>query len=169
MGPKFKRKRLWVDPAFQSRLLTRLCLHLLLFALAVVHITFIFELMGSLVFNDVGQGVANLYLDFLGRQKPLLITLVLVAPILLYDLLKFSHRIAGPLYRCRHVMEEMANGKSVPPFQPRKHDLMGELFRAFNALIAEWNARADADPNAQPGGAPRADLETASPGAGSRT
>jgi hypothetical protein len=124
--------------------------------------------MGSLVLNDVGQGVGNLYLDFLGRQKPLLITLVLVTPILLYDLLKFSHRIAGPLYRCRHVMEEMANGKSVPAFQPRKHDLMRELFQAFNALIAEWNARANAHLNGHPGDAPRADLQTASPGAGSR-
>jgi hypothetical protein len=157
MGPKFKRKRLWVDPAFQCRLLARLCLHLLLFALAVIHITFLFELMGHLAWSEVGQGVGRLYLEFLGRQKPVLVTLVLVTPLLLYDLLRFSHRIAGPLYRCRQVMGEMANGRSVPAFQPRKHDLMRELFRAFNALVAEWNARVGAGPNGGRGDAPRAE------------
>jgi hypothetical protein len=150
MGPKYKRKRLWVDPAFQSRLLVRLCLHLLLFAVAVVHITFIFELMGNLALNRVGRGFGALYLEFLSSQKPLLVTLVLFTPILLYDLLKFSNRIAGPLYRCRNVMQMMARGEPVPQFQPRKHDLMRDLFQAFNALITAWNAQVSTRANGYP-------------------
>jgi hypothetical protein len=52
-------------------------------------------------------------------------------------------------------MEEMASGKPVPEFVPRKHDLMRELFQAFNALIKEWNNRLNAHANGQSNGARR--------------
>ena len=140
MKPKYKRTRLWVDPAFQSRLLLRMTLYLLLYIVVVVHIGFLFNAMTVVAANGV-NGIDVLYLDYLYQQKPLLITLVLTAPMMLYNLLKFSHRVAGPLFRCRKVMEEMAGGHAVPAFTPRKHDLMRELFQAFNALITVWNAR----------------------------
>ena len=38
-------------------------------------------------------------------------------------------------------MLEMASGKPVPEFKPRKQDLMPELFDAFNTLIKQCNAR----------------------------
>jgi hypothetical protein len=44
-------------------------------------------------------------------------------------------------------MQEMAEGKPVPEFTPRRHDLMPELFEAFNCLIREWNARAGSERN----------------------
>jgi hypothetical protein len=46
---------------------------------------------------------------------------------------KFSNRIAGPLYRCRRVMRDMAAGKIVPAFKARENDLMKEVFDVFNA------------------------------------
>ena len=60
---------------------------------------------------------------------------------ILDNLLKFSHRVAGPLYRCGNLMRQMANGQAVSEFHPRKHDLMREFFQSFNALVKVWNAR----------------------------
>jgi hypothetical protein len=56
---------------------------------------------------------------------------------------KFSHRIAGPLFRCRQVMREMTEGKTVAEFKPRKHDLLDDFVRDFNSLIREWNTRSE--------------------------
>jgi hypothetical protein len=146
MSQKFKRGRLWVDPAFQFRLLLRLGLYFLLYIFVVVHIGFAFHVMADIASNGVRDGIGGLYLEFLGSQRILLITLVLTAPIIFYSMLKFSHRVAGPLYRCRKVMEEMAEGSTAREFVPRKHDLMRELFEAFNGLIREWNEKVKAQP-----------------------
>jgi hypothetical protein len=140
MGTKYKRKRLWVD-SFQSRLLLRMGLYLFVFCAIVWHIGFIFHVVGSLAAHGIRQGAAGLYLEYRAAQKPLLYAIVLTGPIFIHDLLKFSNRVAGPLFRCRKVMAEMAEGKPVAEFTPRKYDFMGELFRAFNALIRAWNAR----------------------------
>src|SRR5262249_53175602 len=136
-----KRSQLWVDPGFQSRLLLRLVCYFVLFSFVVIHIGFVFQAMLEVGANGF-RGIYELYWDYLGKQAPLLYSLVLITPILLYDLLKFSHRIAGPLFRCRRAMQQMAEGKPVAEFKPRKRDLMRELFQAFNALIKDWNPRA---------------------------
>jgi hypothetical protein len=139
MGQKYSRGRLWVDPAFQFRLLVRLGLYFLFYIVVVIHIGFAFQVMADIAANGVRDGVGGLYLEYLSNQRILLITLILTAPIICYNMVKFSHRVAGPLLRCRKVMEEMAAGNAVPQFVPRKHDFMRELFQAFNGLIREWN------------------------------
>jgi hypothetical protein len=140
MPTKYKRSRLWVD-AFQTRLLFRMAFYLLVYVVVVWHLGFACDVLASLAANGNRKRFAQLYLEYLAAVKPLLYAFFLTAPLLLYDLLKFSHRIAGPLHRCRQVMDEMAAGKPVTEFKPRKHDFMGDLFRAFNALIGVWNAR----------------------------
>ena len=152
MGQRFSRGRLWVDPPFQFRLLVRLGLYFLLYILVVVHVGFAFQTMADLAATGARNDVGQVYLEYLLKQRILLITLVVTAPIIGYSMLKFSHRVAGPLFRCRKVMQEMAEGKAVPQFTARKHDLMRELFQAFNGLIREWNDKVrDNDPDNNPG------------------
>jgi hypothetical protein len=113
MKHKYRRTQLWVDPPFQARLLLRMWCYLLVYTLIAWHLGFLFEAMQELGRNGPGQGIDRLYLDFLGRQRPALAALVLLTPGILYDLLKFSHRVAGPLLRCRNLMQEMARGRPV--------------------------------------------------------
>lgn len=141
MQSKKNRSRLWIDPAFQGRLLLRMAAYLLIYSLAIFHFGFAFYLMADIATHGIHAGAGDLYLEYLAQQKSLLISLILFMPVLLYNLLGFSNRIAGPLFRCRKVMEEMAEGKQVPEFHPRKRDLMGPLFQAFNRLILAWNAQ----------------------------
>jgi hypothetical protein len=144
----FKRSRLVVDPPVQFRLLGRLAAYLVVYTITLLHVGFAIEVFEKVVMADDGPLVADLYLDYLGREKSLLIGIGLILPVLLYDLLKFSHRIVGPLYRCRRWMLDMAAGKPVREFVPRKHDLMTELFAAFNVLIKTCNARVATAPGA---------------------
>jgi HAMP domain-containing protein len=157
MATKYNRTRLWVDPPFQFRLLLRMGFYLFLYTACIWHIAFLFEALAAFGADGTFKGLGTLYLEFLARQRPMLFALLLIAPIFLYDLLKFSHRVAGPLFRCRRVMQEMAEGKPVAEFTPRKRDLLGEFFQTFNALIRTWNARVETSteaPAEPPGPAP---------------
>jgi hypothetical protein len=148
MKLRYKRTRLWVDPRFQTSLMLRMVFYLFLYAISVLHIGFCFEVITELGNQGPRRGIGELYVQYLLQQRSLLIALIVTAPMTLYDLLKFSNRIAGPLFRCRRVMLEMASGKTVAPFEPRKRDFMGELFQAFNALITAWNARVGSEQKA---------------------
>jgi hypothetical protein len=48
-------------------------------------------------------------------------------------------------------MRDMAEGRVVPEFRPRKHDLLAGVFVDFNALIRIWNARIGSDQPVQNG------------------
>ncbi|MFO0930240.1 MAG: hypothetical protein U0736_24970 [Gemmataceae bacterium] len=150
MDVKYRRSRLWVNSGFQGRLLVRMVGYFLVYTFVVLHVGFVFEAASNFVEDGVHKGFGQLYREFLSRQAPLLFALVLTMPPLLYDMLKFSNRVAGPLFRCQRVMGEMADGKRVDEFHPRKGDLMTELFQAFNRLIHACNAR-------QPANAPAAE------------
>jgi hypothetical protein len=139
-----QRTRLWINPAFQLRLLHQVGFYFLLYTLIVWVVGFFFEILRSFYINGFGQVQAQVYIEFFRHQEPLLLALVGVAPFFVFDLVRFTHRVAGPLHRFRSVMREMAAGKPVAEFTPRKGDLMPELFADFNALIKEWNARVGA-------------------------
>jgi hypothetical protein len=141
MGQDFKRKRLWVDPPFQGRLLARLGTYAVLYFFILWHAGFLVELASPTARAEGARNFFQLYVDFAGRNLALLVCFLLTLPAGLYDLLQFSHRVAGPLFRFRRYVDDMAAGKAVPEFHPRKNDLMRELFASFNGLIKAWNAR----------------------------
>ena len=141
MGQHFKRKRLWVDPPFQGRLLARLGTYAVLYFFILWHVGFLFEACFGANRADGTHSFSQLYVAFAGRNLALLVCFLLILPAALYDVLQFSHRVAGPLLRFRRYLDDMAAGKTVPEFRPRKHDLMRELFASFNGLVKRWNAR----------------------------
>jgi len=115
-------------------------IYFLVYSVTLCHVAFLYEVMANLP-DALARGMWALYVEFFGRQQPFLIACLAVLPILLYDMLKFSHRIAGPLYRCKKTMDAMTAGKAVTEFQPRQHDLLRDLIQSFNALIRKWNAK----------------------------
>jgi hypothetical protein len=144
MRPTNRRGRLWIDPPFQGRLLLRVGLYLVAYAVLAWHAGFALEVMSQVAAGGATRALDALYADYFRRQLPLLCGLALLVPPLLYDMLRFSHRVAGPLRRCRTLMGQMAAGEAVREFQPRRGDLMVELFASFNGLIRAHNARAAA-------------------------
>jgi hypothetical protein len=149
MARPYKRSQLWVDGPFQMRLLIRMGSYLALYAFAVLNTGFFMQIITQLVHGSgLHKSLGQLYVEFVGEQVYLLYGFVVVAPCIALDMIKFSNRIAGPLFRCRRVMTDMSNGKVVPTFVPRDHDLMREFWPVLNALIETCNSRAE-DANAQ--------------------
>jgi hypothetical protein len=151
MAARVKRQRLIVDPAMQFGLVLRIGWYLLLWSVVAFHVSFLFFVYGTFLHGGPHRHFFGLYADFFFTEKPFLTTVVVIAPLVLYDILKFSHRIAGPLYRCRRVMRDMVEGKAVPEFKAREHDFLDDVFADFNALIRAWNARVGSGQHAENG------------------
>jgi hypothetical protein len=173
MRAKFKRTRLWVDSPLQWRLMGRLTLYLVACSLVLFHVAFFYDILANLP-EVLNRGVLEFYVDFFARQTPLYIALIVVLPIFLYDMIKFSNRFAGPLYRFRRTMEAMIAGKPVTPVKIRKRDLHRDWLPTFNALIGKWNgmrtaraAQVAEDVSADPAPEPSEPAVAASSGAAS--
>ena len=66
-------------------------------------------------------------------------------PIFVWDMVRFTHRIVGPLKRLEGVLKRMADGEAIRGVQLRKDDLIESFERAFNTYLASLPS-----PNANP-------------------
>ncbi len=64
----------------------------------------------------------------------------LVLPALLIDCLVFSNRVAGPIYRLRKTMRQLADSGSAPKMQFRSADLWHDLASEFNRVTERLTA-----------------------------
>lgn len=146
MGIRYYRKRLWIKPAFQGRLLLHMGSYFLLYLVIIGVLGLLLFVQEALITKQFKLGV-GMYATYLTSLRPLLYASVLLLPYFIYDMIKFSNRVAGPLYRCQAMMREMAEGKPVREFVPRQRDLMPEFFADFNTLIRAWNSKISAEEN----------------------
>ena len=82
---------------------------------------------------------------------------LLVLPIVFWDSIRFSHRIAGPVKRLGNDFKRLVDGEAVHPIKLRKNDFCHELAENFNRLIEQ---RVASDSQATDN--PERDLETSS-------
>lgn len=63
--------------------------------------------------------------------------LMLLVPVVAYDLLRFTNRFAGPFFRLRREMQRLANDESEMPLGFRDGDYWVEIADDFNAVRKE--------------------------------
>jgi hypothetical protein len=142
----FQRKKLFVNPTIQGRLLVQLCIYWLLYNFLLWHATFLIETLPS---DGVPAPILQSYGEFCARHVIWLLCMLAAAPILMWDMVKLSHRFAGPLVRLERVAREMARGQRVARVTLRKHDMLNQFLDAFNELVEAHNRRLDkcSEPN----------------------
>lgn len=78
--------------------------------------------------------------DFLSAfgtaNRPLFLAMAIFCPLLLWDMMRYTHRIAGPMYRFRKAMEDHINGAPLTKVQLRDGDLMQEFQDTYNKFVA---------------------------------
>ena len=141
---KHHRRKLFVDSAFQGRLLLRLVFYWAIYHVALWHLLFLFTMISAAMNHDPSapaKSLGTLYRDFAVDHSSIIVCFLVMLPILGRDLLKFSHRLAGPLIRFRNTMQQMADGKPVAPVTLRKYDLPSHFLSVFNNMVKTWNER----------------------------
>jgi len=125
------RKQLLVDVRVQGALALRVCFYWLL---CIVGTT-----IALLCWRITASGPARLFylqLDDLWFQYgPVVLILAGLLPLIVYDMVRLSHRFTGPVFRLRNCMRKLAQGEHVEPIHFRKGDMWQELADEFNSLL----------------------------------
>jgi len=128
---KATRKRLIIDSKVQGALLRRCIVHWVIFGLAALVLLLPLHILGRGIDGPLSVGLASMW----DQYKLLILVVVVIMPAFLYDLVKLSHRFAGPITRLRNEMRRAARGERVKPVHFRENDFWQEVADEFNALI----------------------------------
>ena len=128
-----KRRTYFVNHPMQRGLATRLMSYfcgtwLLVFALPIC---------AKLLFSELpfNQLAASLVTDI---WFPLMISIMLL-PIVVWDSIRYSHRIAGPLGRIEASLRAIADGDNVAPIRCRNGDFCLDMVDELNRIINQKN------------------------------
>jgi hypothetical protein len=130
---KFKRSRRYVDRNVQGRLVLAAMRYwtlsvFLVAGLSLVGWLFVYPGIGTFISSEA---TAAVYL-------PMFVTAVaiatLLAPLALWDLVRLSHRFAGPMVRLRRALAELSAGGDPGAIRFRKKDFWHEMADQYNEL-----------------------------------
>ncbi len=82
------------------------------------------------------------------HSAPVFIILLALLPVFVWDTVKLSHRLAGPMYRFHKTVQRLAAGEEVEPIKLRKGDPWNDFAIDFNAMVERFNSRSPDNQNA---------------------
>ncbi len=133
------RKRLFVNREIQGRLLARTALYWMLCHGVLWMAMFLYryaEYRGAVQAGAAPRLFADLYGQFVNEHFSMWVCAIAILPIVLWDLLKFSHRVVGPLIPFQRAIESLTAGEKVADVRLRQGDLLSELQSSFNQYLA---------------------------------
>jgi len=128
---KTMRKHLFVDPKVQGALLLRVIFYWFVCLLTIALMLLCWRIV---------TGPAQLFYTHLDEMwfqyGPACVASLLLLPLVIVDVLRFSNRFSGPLLRLRRSMRQLAQGEDVEPIEFRDGDFWKEFAQEFNAVVA---------------------------------
>ena len=142
-----KRKKFWILPDFQARLIRQWTILVFVTTLATQVIT-----LGYIWYQDQHLTGQYYYVNEQAEDSSLIVDPVSVSahrimlPSVLTALVMgvlasilvgifYSHRLAGPIYRIRRTLREHEEGRKVEPIVLRRNDEFKELADDINRLL----------------------------------
>ncbi len=126
------RRRILIDSGVQGTLVRRTALYA---AATAIYLLVIFILSDTL--SHPKEPVSESLLRCLDEAIFWAPGLMLLAPLLAYDLIHISNRFVGPMFRLRRELRKLSNGETVPPMFSRQGDFWADASDSFNCLREE--------------------------------
>ena len=137
-----ERKSIFVSGPIQGRLSTRLVLYWVLYHFVLWHALFAYRYVEFRMANRLPDvAFRELYGDFVLHYYPIVLCAVSMLPIFIIDLVRLTHRIAGPIVQFQRKLKQMTAGEPVQRVRLRKGDFMEELEAVFNEYIDHYEQR----------------------------
>jgi hypothetical protein len=124
-----KRKQIYVDGSVQGALVVRAGIYWLFCILSIVTFTACWIVLTERPANSL-----ELFSRLRTGYAPAFLASLIMLPIVLLDIVRFSNRFAGPLYRIRSTVKAMADGHSTAPVKLREADFWKDFADDFNRL-----------------------------------
>lgn len=87
-------------------------------------------LMGQTAFN-AGEFGRQFFTD----SRPLFLAMLVFCPLMIWDMMKYSHRIAGPLYRFNKAMRDHIAGTPLQAVKLRDDDMLKDFQDTYNEFV----------------------------------
>jgi len=145
----FKRSKLFVNRGIQGAMALRFGMYWVIYHLCLWHGAFMYFYLRSRLSQLTGNDgpmlpLNEMYGKFLTEYLPIAVAATLLWPIVIYELVRQTHRIAGPLVRFSNAMRDMMAGKTIQPVKLRDGDMLGDFEKIFNEFIAFHQAKVQA-------------------------
>jgi methyl-accepting chemotaxis protein len=128
------RTRIWID-RFQTYLFLRTTFYFILYQAAVWFFVYI-ERTSSAVMGELLDGQAMRYCMVVVG-----ISVVGLTALFVYDAIRFTHRLVGPLYRFRKVVQAITAGDEMQLVRLRQGDFLMDLKDDFNEMLKALEQR----------------------------
>lgn len=136
------RKRIFVSGRIQGQLVFRLGTYWILYHFVLWHALFAYHFLQlRMAGNAAGATFREVYGTFVLQYYPIILCAIGMLPIFLIDLVRLSHRIAGPLVRFSTGLRGMIAGGEVRRVRLRKGDLMTDFETVFNEYVDVYEVR----------------------------
>lgn len=132
------RKKLFVSSRIQGRLLFRIGLYWVLYHVVLWHALFVYRYLQYRMNGAILQSALpfrELYGQFVIDYYPVILCAVITLPVVVIDMLKMTHRIAGPLVRFQNALRDLVAGKPIEYVSLRKGDLLTDFQEEFNKYL----------------------------------
>jgi hypothetical protein len=136
---KSRRSRIYLGGMLQGTLVKRLAIGWAVYNLLLFHGLFaVAYLEGTRVTvgDDAQPTFLQSYKSFAWQNRLLIFGACAAGPIFLWDVVRCTHRVAGPLVRLENTLLRMAKGETVQEIKFRKGDWLTSLERALNIYLA---------------------------------
>jgi hypothetical protein len=125
-----ERKQTYVDSQVQGALVRRLILHWLGFFVTASLVTFVLQVLSNPLIP-----ISAHFEELWWTQGPFLLVMVFLLPMFVLDTIKLSHRFAGPVYRLRRTIHDVANGEPPRKLKFRDFDFWQGLAEDYNKML----------------------------------
>jgi methyl-accepting chemotaxis protein len=125
-----QRGKEYIDPQVQGALWKRMVAHWLVFALVAALLATGLEWM-----SDPFRSFEQLASDMWWSYSPLLLAILILVPAFVFDAIRMSHRFAGPVYRVRQVIRNLAEGHQTGRVEFRDNDFWKDMAGDLNRVI----------------------------------
>ena len=153
--PQHQRKQVYVSRAIQGRIVSKLAFYWVIYHLALWHAMFLFHFFlyrGQLMANPQMTAIpfSTQYVQFLVQHYSMLLCAAAVFPLIFWDMMKVTHRVAGPLVRFEATLKQLERGEKVRRVELRDGDLMGEFRDSFNSYLESAGLLLDGETTGEP-------------------
>lgn len=123
------RRQMWIDEDVQGAIVWRVSVY---WSACFLLVTI------PLVWTAIWQDPSRTFVEHMGpvwqRFGPVYVCLFMLLPIILWDALRLSHRIAGPILRVRRQLVQMNSGQPYSELHFRGSDFWQEMADQVNSL-----------------------------------
>ena len=144
---KFRRKKL-VNKRLQGQLMLKMVLHWIgyngvVIFMSVASLMFVYCI--AMVSETPERTMKEEFFQFFSSHKPMLLAMCVLLPFIVWDMLKTSHRVAGPVYKFRTELDHYVSTGEMRKVKLRDGDFLDEFEVSWNQAVDRFNSEAKAD------------------------